>query len=446
MKPKVIFFSRAYQTKLFPLLRSEKYESVYVTLTKGESDYLVSKGLDVEFCFETYTPKETLVDNNYLQTSLVSDRFLNKFPLEKRKEILSKEVSFWQEIFEKYKPIAVLNEQVAIEIAEVMYLEAKKRDIVYLAWMNNPINGYFYWIEDPIKLSLTEEFLNIKVSDENYKIVDDYLRRIIDKNEKPYYLEPYLGIGKIGALYSASKAILKNYFARFISSKNAYEDYSVIVRNQFSRAINSFFRKYDKLEDLKDREIVLFPLHYEPESSLSYLSEFFSNQVALIENITKCLKLNQILVIKEHPAQSGMLLTEKYRLLKKNNSQVLFLPASVSSFSIIKKSKLIITLTSHLGWEAIILGKPVYLLGKMFYDRYPYVNTFTSFEKLRQEIRDETYKLPDMLATREFIGKILERSHKGFPFPCKLLYEKGNISDIIKAIEYELIKFKKDKL
>ena len=78
MKPNIIFFSRSYQNKLFPLLKSDKYNSVHVTLTKEEKYFLESIGLEVKYCFEEFSNKsEDIEVSNYLLSSFVSDRFLN---------------------------------------------------------------------------------------------------------------------------------------------------------------------------------------------------------------------------------------------------------------------------------------------------------------------------------------------------------------------------------
>jgi len=438
MKPKIVFFSRAYQEVLFPLLNSELYVSVHVTLTKEEKYHLELQGLTVDFCFETFKGSVDKIPDKYLLTSLVSDRFLDKYSFKKRRMILKREIAFWSTIFEKYQQIAVINEQVAIEIAEVMYIEAKKRGIRYLSWMTNPINGYFYWIADPITLALEKKILDIKPSTESIKIANEYLLKVIEKHERPYYIMPFLKRKKSKEFISSIKGLIKLQINKIKGKISFYEDSTYATVNFFERALKSYFVKYDSIKNLEDYEIVTFPLHYEPEASLSYLSEFFSNQVALIENLTKCLKVNQLLVIKEHPAQFGMLLTKKYQKLKKNNSQIVFLPSTISSYDIIKKSDVIITLTSHLGWEALILGKPVFLLGKMFYDKYPYINKFESFDKLKNDIQNKNYLFPKQEATVKYIAQLIEVSYKGMPFPCENLYKKENIELIRSAIEKEL--------
>jgi len=440
MKPKIVFFSRAYQAKLFPLLDSEKYESIHVTLTESEKLEIEKNGHSVKYCFESYYQEndELIVPEDYLITSFKSDRFLHHFDLKDRVTILKKEISFWRTIFEVENPIAVINEQVAIEISEVMFIESIKKNVKYLAWMTNPVNGYFYWVSNPMSLVLDEEIFSKSPSNESIEIAQKYFKSITDKNERPYYLEPYLNQSNFRNIIGSSFSLLKSRFRKFVNKPRGYENDELAKFNKFERAVKTIFLEYNDLDELNDYEVVLYPLHYEPEASLCYLSEFFSNQVALIENISKCLTLNQILVVKEHPAQPGMLLTNKYQKLYHDNSCIFYLPSTILSYDIIKKSKLIITLTSHLGWEALILGKPVYLLGKMFYDKYPFVNKFINFEILRDEIRDCSCKFPESDSIKMYIAQLIDNSYKGMPFPCKELFEETNINNLKYAIEHRL--------
>lgn len=440
MKPTVVFFSRSYQSILFPLLKSEEFFSVHVTFTKQEKSHIENQGFKVEYCFEEFDNVDrSLSIDGYLETSFVSDRFLNRLTFEERQFILKKEISFWSEIFNKYKPVAVVNEQVALEISEVMYIEAKKRQIIYKAWMNNPINGYFYWLSTPMTLIPDSKFLETIPSQDSIEIAKSYILDIKQKNERPYYLNPFMKTklrNLLGSVKSYTIYKINTCFRQ--KSTLHYENYSDEKWQTVTRNISSYFYKYNSINEIVNHEIILYPLHYEPEASLSYLSEFFSNQIGLIENLAKCLKNNQIIVVKEHPAQAGMLLTKKYRELKKNISALYYLPHTIISYDIIKLSKLIITLTSHLGWEAIILGKPVYVIGNMFYKSYPFVNRFESFEVLRNQIRKDAFIYPEETATINFIARLFENSYKGFPFPGDDLYSKENIENIVSSLEEEI--------
>lgn len=441
MKSKVVFFSRSYQSKLFSLIKSDEFDAVHVTLTKSEKHYIEKLGLKVEYCFEEFTKTDQEKDiNSYLETSFFSDRFLNKLNIKERNLFLRREIAFWSEIFDRYKPITVVNEQVAIEISEVMYIEAKKRNIKYSAWMNNPINGYFYWLPNPMSLELDDKIINIDPSKKAIEVAKDYLNDIRIKNERPYYLIPYINSSKLRNLLGSISSYLRYRLKESFRQNNYihYESYSDGAKAAVLRNIYSFFYKYDDFKEIEKYEVILYPLHYEPESSLLYLSEFFTNQVALIENISKCLTANQILVVKEHPAQNGILLTKKYRDLKKSISSLYYLPHTIISYDVIKISKLIITLTSHLGWEALILGKPVYIIGKMFYKCYPDINIFESFEELRQKLKNNNLIYPNEDSLINFIAKLYDFSHKGKPFIDKDLYLPENIDNIRIAIEKEI--------
>ncbi|HEY9262199.1 hypothetical protein, partial [Chitinophaga sp.] len=118
MKPSILFFARDYQQFLFPKLVSEKYDSLYVTMTRSESKELEQQGIISVGCFEDFyalhcqEQESTLEDSSsaYLVTSFFADRFMGKLRQPERRKILSIERRFWAEIFDKYQPVAVVNE------------------------------------------------------------------------------------------------------------------------------------------------------------------------------------------------------------------------------------------------------------------------------------------------------------------------------------------------
>ena len=150
--------------------------------------------------------------------------------------------------------------------------------------------------------------------------------------------------------------------------------------------------------------------------------------------------MNQVLVIKEHPQQTGMLLGKKFRDLKKRLSNIAYLPAEYPTKTLIRQSNLIITQTSTAGWEAILLGKPVVVIGKVFYDKYPLVNKFINFEQLRENIRKNNFLIPEKNTTIKFTAQFYNYCKNGNPYPHKDLYNVNNIRKIIKAIEEEVAK------
>ena len=127
-KKNILFFSRDYQSLFFPLLSSDLYNGFHVTLTKNEKNNVLKKGGIVVGCLEEDFGKlnEYNTEFPYLTYSWGADRFLRDYKYLERRSIQNKVISFWVKILEKYKPIAIVNEPVVIEVSEILWIESKK--------------------------------------------------------------------------------------------------------------------------------------------------------------------------------------------------------------------------------------------------------------------------------------------------------------------------------
>ena len=166
------------------------------------------------------------------------------------------------------------------------------------------------------------------------------------------------------------------------------------------------------------------------------MSEFYSNQVATIENILKCLGPRQLLVVKEHPVDKGSLLRRKFWEIRSRNSGLYYLPAEVHGREVLAVADRVITLTSTVGWEAAIIGKKVYVLGEIFYDNLPGVVPIANFRELRTALRRpgaEGERLT-MERAEAFVAELAVMSYPGNPFPHDNLYSRSNTDRIIHAI------------
>ncbi len=330
-KPVVLFFARSFYNNFFSNLLSESYHSEFATLTKKEKEFLLKKGLTVCGCFEEEfeSLEEAIVPESYLETSWQSDRFFRKKSLEERIIILSKEITFWRNILSHYKPIAVINETVAIEISEVLAIEAKKQNIPYCSFLlGNIIPNTFYWKPNPMNGVLYKSvFDSIREDDESISKAKEYVNNFRRNYTKPKYIQGSLSINRysirrlISFLFSDTKQYLRRLYFEWFSKNFKYEVRLEGFQN-VNRYLASFFYSYDEVDLLENKNYVVYPLHMEPEATLFYFSEYFSNQVYVIENIAKTLKTNQYLVVKEHPQQFGILLLKRFQGIEKRHSFV----------------------------------------------------------------------------------------------------------------------------
>lgn len=448
MKPKVLFFARDYHAEFMVFLKSEKYEPIFITLTTKEKNKIEKKGFKVSGCFEEEFDSLPVSDlpENYLESSFSSDRYLRYTTIADRRRILQKEISFWSRILDQYSPSLIVNETVAIEVSEVLYLEGKKRNIRYSAWMAISLKNHFYWQTSPMHNSMDPAIFEATPDKLSVEKAEQYMAQVQDGKGKPFYAINMRSRYSLYLLLRNCYWLLRCYLTEHKYSDKAKNllllgDNAYLYKERITAFFKSFFFKYDDLKDYTNYEKVFYPLHYEPEAVLFYMAEFYDNQIASMENMAKCLKHNQVLVVKEHPQQPGILLQNKFREAKKRIPNLVFLPGEYSTYHLILQSKLVVTLTSTAGIEALILGKPVVVLGRVFYDRYEGVNLINNYEALRHFIREEkSWNFPKPLSLKLFLSQIIAHSKQGNPFPPSDLYAEQNIKNIVEAIESELDK------
>ena len=433
---KVLFLDREYAT-LF--VNSYQFESIYVCLGRDAKKTLEKRGLRIVGCFEEeydHLPIANVPDD-YLIYSFSSDRFLTRrFDYSKRLEILGKEISFWSKILDDQKPDLIVNEVCTIEFMEVLYIEAKKRGIEYKPFLYGFQDNYAYWLSSPFNSEISDEkWRGVIITEEIKKKANDFCDALIEKRYRPYYVRNLnnnvfrsILAGFHGYLEVQIRAI--RHIGHFY-----YEDYRQIWSGWMRARFARLFRHYDHFEDVKETEYVFFPLHYVPEATISYFSEFYSNQSSVIEEVAKCLKTNQRLVVKEHPQQVGVLLTREYDDVKKRNPNIIYLPGSIISNDIINNCKLIVTITGTAGFEGMILGKPVITLGKVFYNHCSQVNRVASYAELKQMIRNENYKVPNNDEVRHFVSEFFALQEPGQP---SMTADKENLENFTHYIEQQL--------
>lgn len=116
----------------------------------------------------------------------------------------------------------------------------------------------------------------------------------------------------------------------------------------------------------KEEEYFFYPFHFEDDSNITIM-EPFTNQIELVQSISRCLPVGVKLYIKPHPAYMGtdIRFTDLLHLSKLPNVRVIH--PLISPIKLIRNSIGVITLNSTTGFEAMIQDKPVISLGHDFY-------------------------------------------------------------------------------
>jgi capsule polysaccharide modification protein KpsS len=236
------------------------------------------------------------------------------------------------------------------------------------------------------------------IPNEKRKFAKDFIKDFIVRKQLPSYVDYQNSYSKKLSFknYFKKELEMAKYWLKYLLKRKYFKKFDYESEIQFKgwlyypiKALKWRFKSaapkflFDSLDE-SDR-FFLFPLHVQPELSTSALATYFYNQLNTITNIAFSLPFPYKLYVKEHPLAFEGREKGFYQKLKQIPNVVLISPKENNEF-LIKKSKGVITLTSTLGLEAVLAGKPAYALGDVFYDYHPLCRRVDSFEELRQRI------------------------------------------------------------
>lgn len=120
--------------------------------------------------------------------------------------------------------------------------------------------------------------------------------------------------------------------------------------------------------DLPEKErFIYYPLHVPADVALTLRSPEYLDQLALIDFIARSIPFPWKLVIKEHPALVGAVDYRRIRQLLSQRDNVILINPGINNYAVIQQADAVITVNSKSGAEALLVGKPVIVLGDAFY-------------------------------------------------------------------------------
>ncbi|RJX34046.1 MAG: hypothetical protein C4525_07880 [Desulfarculus sp.] len=123
-------------------------------------------------------------------------------------------------------------------------------------------------------------------------------------------------------------------------------------------------------DQLAAGSFAFFPLHKEPEVTLLVYSKPYLNQIEACRLIASSLPVGLKLVVKEHPGSVGARKPGFYsKLLQIPN--LALAPPELDARRLIEKAALIAVIAGSVGFEALMLGRPVLTLGNAPFNCLP---------------------------------------------------------------------------
>jgi hypothetical protein len=176
-------------------------------------------------------------------------------------------------------------------------------------------------------------------------------------------------------------------------------------------------------DSLPDQPFAYFPLHYQPEAALLAAAPAYQHQLGVIHAISSCLPAGVVLAVKDHPRIGGQRHPDFYRELRRLPNVVL-LKASVPTRAILERCDLVVTIRGTSGLQALLMLKPVLVLGRVYYDCMDSVIKVRDMNELPELLKRQLVFPPkrdpedvrrDALAFHKAYLEIMQRRHREQP-------------------------------
>jgi len=154
----------------------------------------------------------------------------------------------------------------------------------------------------------------------------------------------------------------------------------------------------------------------------------------------RALPHDKVLWVKEHPNQFGALNEASWRHLKKRYDNLRFVHGRQNGRELIKKSALVVTISSTMGLDGLLLGRKVLVGGEVFYSRFTGAIRTESYLALAKELNcHANYKASDNFTLNiEELVKFGCHAYPGDPQPSDYLFSDENLAKLQQAIDAEL--------
>lgn len=118
---------------------------------------------------------------------------------------------------------------------------------------------------------------------------------------------------------------------------------------------------------------IYYPFHVPADMALTLRSPEYLDQVATVDFLARTIPDSHVLVVKEHPAQIGAISAKRLHDLLHRFDNVVLLPPQTNNYTVLNRAAAVVSVNSKSGAEALLLGKPVVVMGDAFYRSCPLV-------------------------------------------------------------------------
>jgi hypothetical protein len=231
-------------------------------------------------------------------------------------------------------------------------------------------------------LKIKEERIN-QVSDEVHEYINNVKAKktvVIPEKDSHHYRSPWKKIIDFHHFRRLGEKLADKYIYKY---KEEFDHIANYVHSHFRMVLNRFRFSF-LYRELSDQErFVYYPLHVPHDAALTIRSPEYLDQYALLDYLARIIPPDHTLVFKEHPALVGAVDYMRVKKLLRSYDNIKMINPATPNYDVMKKARMVITVNSKSGAEAMLLGKPIIVLGDAFYATSSLVTKAESLKELR---------------------------------------------------------------
>jgi hypothetical protein len=355
----------------------------------------------------------------------------------------------------KSKPVDLIISELVLGLQDaVLCAVAKRNKIAYVGLRASKLGkGVIFcdpYTEIPFGFEKTLKsfsFQNKNIPEDNLNFALEHINQLRIKYSMPVYMKEtgknasYLERHLIKRFLEVLFSIFKYQIAPPFYRINIFD----LIRYRLIRMKNIWQlrgkkgkRLFASISELKDKKYIIFPLQYEPEATTLVRSYPYTDQISFAKHLSKILPDNVYLAVKEHRGNEGYRQIKDYQDLY-YEPNIILLPRVMDVSDLIKKSSGVVTLTGRMGWEALVLNKPAFIVGRAFWSKFVGARKLKDLENLKAELNKTVSHKNDELYTEdqlyEYASAYHAHTYRGiFLGKSPMLMENENIAEISESI------------
>lgn len=336
----------------------------------------------------------TIADLIYL------DRHIIRFPAEQRLMVAYNLIKRFLGCMEKNKIEIVFSSGVA-DLISVFACQYAQRTgcFKFFCLMHSRFEDFYYFCDriDNSPVGLEQCYLDHyqNISEQELSSVQEYWHNYVSAKKTPTYMKDK-GVLFNFIRFADFKRLLGCFIDYYRDRRGLHYEHSPWVL-PFYR-LQRIYRVYRYKQLIKKRLVnplhlpspykkyYIYPLHFHPESATLVLGRFLHDQVRIIEMISKALPADAALLVKEHSVSMGRRCVQFFKQIALFHN-VFFVRENCDARELLKGSRGVFTISSTMGFEALLCGKPVFCIGEVFYSLSKGFNAITKIDQIADVIK-----------------------------------------------------------